>query len=280
MIPVAVDAYFDTDVLSHLEARLRDPLAVAACVRGRGARVIASVHLLEEVFAPTDPDLRQRLASALLALFEQGGQVLATIHEQITLGWREFLGGQREFKPFPAFTRRQVVELLRDARTAPEDVLHDLRVKRDRDVEKWDAMQAEGRPALQGCLEAGEPVPTASEWVKRALETEFSGACVVDAVRATRRERKHAAGYVRWNPIFRAWLEVLMLEIRRHGIMHEAASSKKGPKWPDVSHAAFAPLVDWFVTDDRRLRVSLDEHRGTRSDATWQVSSLPEFLYN
>jgi hypothetical protein len=270
--------YLDTDALSHLEERLRDPVAVAAHVGSKGARIIASVHLLEEVLVTGDPEQRHRLAAAFLALIEQGGHVLAPLQEQLTRGWPAFLHGDSVFQPFPAFTRDDVLEMLRNARNLPDSVLHELRDKRDRDVEKWDAMHAEGRPKLQLALAAGESLPSAAAWVSRAFETDFARACVVDAVRAAKRERKRAAEYVQWNPIFRAWLEVLMLEIRRHGILHEVASSKRGPKWPDVNHSAFAPLVKWFVTDDCRLRASLDEHRSVRSDATWRIGSLLEFL--
>ncbi|MFO1077121.1 MAG: hypothetical protein U1E73_05280 [Planctomycetota bacterium] len=270
--------YLDTDALSHLEGSLRDPVAIAAHVATQGARIIASVHLLEEVLVTKDANTRHRLAGALLALIEQGGEVLAPLQEQFTGGWPAFLRGERMFQPLPAFTRADVLAMLRDARNLPDSVLRDLRDKRDRGVAKWDAMHAEGRPKLQLALASGESLPSAAEWVSRAFETDFARACVVDAVRAPKRERKRAAEYVKWNPIFRAWLEVLMLEIRRHGIMHEVASSKRGPKWPDVNHSAFAPLVDWFVTDDRRFRASLDEHRSVRRDATWRVGSLAEFL--
>ena len=84
--------------------------------------------------------------------------------------------------------------------------------------------------------------------------------------------------YIEWNPICRCFLEQMMLAIRRHGLEHKTASSKKGPKWPDYYIGAFVGITDLFVTDDTRLRRALEQHRCLRSQAVWELRSFTEFV--
>lgn len=270
-------SYFDTDALSKLiqgcgesgMAQLPD-----------GMTAVTSDLAIEELIVTSDRAMRLQLAHGVLSLVESGAIVLAHMNHQIDWGVEAFLSNAKEFTPFELYNRDGVLSLLRTAGSLSPGFRGMIARKREEEKVSWDSMHQRERPRLQKVLASGVPVPTAYEWVHYIGSSEFAS----DLLRyvLSPRERDAVQGreqeYIRWNPIGRCYIEQFLLAIRRHGIEPPGASSRKGPKWTDYFHGAFVGVVDSFVTDDRRLRRALHDHRDVRPDAGWMLLGLGDFL--
>jgi hypothetical protein len=272
-----VKYYLDTDALSKLIQGFSE---TGSAQLPAGVKLVTSDLAIEELIVTSDSVRRLQLAQGIMSLHESGAFVLAHMNHQIDWGIEEFLADAKDFTPFELYNREGVLGLLRRASSLPPALREVIAGKREAEKANWSSMHQRERPRLQKVLESGASVPNAHDWVAMIGSSEFASDLLLDILSSCQREalQGREQEYIKWNPICRCYIEQFLLAIRRHGIEPPNASSKKGPKWADYFHGAFVGVADFFVTDDKRLRRALCEHREVRPDARWMVIGLSEFL--
>ena len=269
----------DTDVVSKL-ARMTDFKEIGAILRHHVIHVTTSETVAKEVLAITDPEVRAVIARTLLDLLGECS-LLASLPYQLKWGVQPFLDGKTAFKPFAASRPDDLKAQLRRVKFLENTQLETIRRDNAEATERWDKMHAGGRPSLQAVLGNEASVPNAGDWMMSVRDSEFTHEIVLGTISDSLERARllpRVAQYIEWNPICNCFLEQLMLAIRRHGLEHPTAISRKGPKFADYYISAFLSIADLFVTDDTKLRRALKQYRSLRSSASWELRSLDEFI--
>lgn len=269
----------DTDIVNKLSRR-SDFKELSAHLRKHCIQITVSETVAKEVLVTADHTIRAALADTLIDLLGEC-PLLAPLPYQVKWGVQSFLDGKTAFKPFRTSHSDDIKTNLRNAKFLQDTELEMLRQELADGVSRWDNMHNSGRTNMQDVREEKNEVPDEGDWMRHSRVSSFTHEIVLSTIsNPTEQEelKPLVAEYIGWNPVCRCFLEQLMLAIRRHGLEHKTASSKKGPKWADYYISAFVGITDCFVTDDTRLRRALEQHRCLRSTASWELRSLMEFI--
>ena len=269
--------YLDTDALSKLIQRLP---GASLELLPRNVIIVTSDLAIEELIVTSDSTRRVQLAQGMLSLIENGAIVLSHMNHQIDWAVEDFLAGSTVFTPYEIYNRKGVCTLLRNSSSLPPSLWDRIAGKREAENLGWDEMHKQGRPGLQRVLASGADLPSAGDWVSMIGGSSFASDLLRDVVSSGHAEalKGREQSYVQWNPICRCYIEQFLLAIRRYGIEPPNVSSKKGPKWADYFHGAFVGVVDSFVTNDKRFRRALSQHREVRGGSRWEIFELSDFL--
>ena len=253
---------------------------LSAHFRKHFIQVTTSETVVKEILLTANPAVRTDLSNTLLCLLGEC-PLLASLPYQVKWGVQSFLGGKTTFNPFRAVRSDDIKKQLQKAKLLKHNQLEAIRQETADAVKGWDKMHDNGRPNMQAVLEKSGEVPDAGDWMNYIRDSEFIKEIVLGTVSKPselKELKQRVSEYVEWNPICRCFLEQLMLAIRRHGLEQQTSSSKKGPKWADYYISAFVGIADCFVTEDIRLLRALEQHRGLRSPASWELRSLNGFI--
>ena len=269
----------DTDIVNKL-SRMPNLDELMANLRKHCIQVTTSETVVKEILVTADPDVRAILSNTLLDLLGEC-PLLASLPYQVKWGVQLFLGGKTVFNPFRAVRSDDIKTRLRNAKLLKNSQIEVIRQETGDAVKRWDKMHDSGRPNMQAVLEKSGSVPDAGDWMMSIRDSGFIHEIVLGTVSNPNEQEElkpRVSEYIEWNPICGCFLEQIMLAIRRHGLEQRTSSSKRGPKWADYFISAFVGITDCFVTDDTRLLRALEQHRGLRSPASWELRSLNKFI--
>jgi len=273
-------AYLDTDAVSELARHPRAPDIRDACRQFR-VEVIISETLVTEVLLTEDPSRRRQITATVLRLLASRC-ILSSWVDQVRHSSIDFVAGSPRFVPCKSEAEAHLRQLLINPDSLDSKTLEEMNLAWQAADNKWDEMHARARPAFQEqLLNINEQVPMVQEWL-----TLKSGGFAEEVVREILPDfsRRHFSTpiltFMQWNPLLRAFMEQFLLAVRRHALEPWNAASKKGPKWPDYSHGAFAALVDVFVSNDARFRNALSQHSRFGSIGEFHVMDLNAFVNN
>lgn len=269
--------FFDTDAASKLCAAAKFEHVIAWRRKCR-ARTFTSDTTAAELAAIADEGRRIRLGQKLARLLG-GKPLLAPFNLQLKWGIFQFMGGRAAFEPYATPGSEFVMKCLASPAPLSEALLRSLAEKRTQRAESWESMHTAGRPNLRNLFRQSKELPTSRDWMDSLLHSDFAAQVFTDVVTFDSRplDQERAKSYLLWNPMARCFMEQFLLAVKRHGVENERASSKKGPQWNDYYQGAFVGVMDCVVTDDRRLRNALEQHRRLREQKTWCVLSLDDF---
>jgi hypothetical protein len=260
-----IKIYIDTDALSKL-AFMDSPREVASLMREQGIQLVISDSTVQEILCTRDISRRTLICQFIVELL-QDGPILAPVPQQIRWSSIDFAEGLSIFQPYRTGKENWVKCLLANPGRVSEEDIDALDKKRKNDDSVWNSMHDTGRKALQAFFSPTNKDPTICEWlsmmdghldwfpIKNMVAPEVCPMIIGC-------ERK----FVEWNPLLRCYIEQFLLAIYRYGIEPPNAASKKGPKWMDYFHGAFAGLVDVFVTNDKRFLAALKQHQQLRPE--------------
>lgn len=255
-----IKVYLDTDAISNL-AKKDASGEVLFLIRKQGIEPMISDLTVQEVLHYQDTSRRFLIGNFIVGLL-QDGPILAPLPTQILWSSIDFAEGQGTFRPYRTKEEDWVKRLLLKRDSFSTEIIEELDERRQHEDKTWDGMHAEGRPVLQKIISQDSGVrPTIHDWLG-LMDSNFIRSFIVGSVapEALPKIRGNEARFLEWNPALCCFAEQLLLAIYRHAIEPPNVASKKGPKFPDYSHGAFAGLVDVFVTDDKRFSRALKQH--------------------
>ncbi len=255
-----IKVYLDTDAISKL-AKNDASGEVPSLIRKQGIEPMISDLTVQEVLHYQNTSRRALIGKFIVDLI-QDGPILAPISTQILWGSLDFAEGRGTFRPYRTKKEDWVKRLLLKRSRFSTKIIEELNERRQHEDNTWDCMHAEGRPVLQEMIsQAGGVRPTIHDWLG-LMDSNVIRSLIVGNVapEALPKIRGNEARFLEWNPVLCCFAEQLLLAIYRHAIEPPKVASKKGPKFPDYSHGAFAGLVDVFVTDDKRFSRALKQH--------------------
>lgn len=256
-----IKIYIDTDALSGLAAMTDTPREMAAVMHEQGMEPVISDSTVQEVLCTTDTARRKLIGQFIVELL-QGGSILAPVPHQIRWSSIDFAEGGSTFQPYSTEEEDWVRSLLAKADRVTSEDIDALLIKRKNDNSYWDSMHAAGREELQKFFSQTNEAPTIHDWLSM-MDCHLNWFPVANMVAPETRPMiiGHERQFVEWNPLLRCYIEQFVLAIYRYTIEPPTTASKKGPKWMDYFHGAFAGLVDVFVTNDRRFNSALAQHQ-------------------
>ena len=271
-----IKVYLDTDAISKL-AKNDASGEVPSLIRKQGIEPMISDLTVQEVLRYQDTSRRTLIGKFIVDLM-QDGPILAPISTQILWSSIDFAEGRGTFQPYRTIKEDWVKRLLLKRGRFSTKIIEELDERRQHECNTWDCMHAEGRPVFQEMIsQAGGVRPTIHEWLGQ-MDSDVIRSLIVGNVapEALSKIRGNEARFLEWNPVLCCFAEQLLLAIYRHAIEPPKVASKKGPKFPDYFHGAFAGLVDVFVTDDKRFSMALKQHQQLRPEWSYLIHNQIE----
>lgn len=254
-----IKVYIDTDAISNY-ALIGTSDEVTLLMRKQGCEPVISDTILQEVLRYRDTSRRTLIGQFIVDLL-QDRPILAPLAYQIRWSSIDFVEGQDTFRPYKTKEDDWVKDLLINSDRLTIDDISKLDSERGYEDCSWERMHTDGRKELQNLIARTGEMPSISDWLG-LMNSDFVRDLIGGIVdpEAIPMIRGNEQRFIDWNPLLQCYLEQLLLSIYRHAIEPPNAASKKGPKWMDYSHGAFAGLVHAFVTDDRRFFRALEQH--------------------
>lgn len=270
-----IKIYIDTDALSRF-AMTDTPREIAAVMHEQGIEPVISDSTVQEVLCARDTSRRTLIGQFIVELL-QGGSILAPVPHQIRWSSIDFAEGRGIFRPYRTGEEDWVKRLLANADRVTSGDIDALYRKRKDDDSYWDSMHATGREVLQNLFSQTNEAPALHDWLNM-MDSHLDWFPVVSMVAPEARPMiiGHERQFVEWNPLLRCYIEQFVLAIYRYTIEPPTAASKKGPKWMDYFHGAFAGLVDVFVTNDKRFIRALKQHQQLRPEWRYLIHNQTE----
>lgn len=271
-----IKVYIDTDALSRF-ALMDSSREVGSLMREQGIQLVISDTTVSEILCTWDISRRTRICQFIVELL-QDGPILAPVPHQIRWNSIDFAEGHGIFRPYRTGKEDWgKYKLANPDRLSVEDI-DALIKKRKNDDSVWDSTHTTGRKTLQDLFSPTKKAPTICEWIsmRDSLLDLFPIKNMV-APEARPMIIGHERQFVEWNPVLRCYIEQFLLAIYRHTIEPPNAASKKGPKWMDYFHGAFAGLIDVFVTNDKRFLRALKQHQQLYPEWRYLIHDQIEF---
>ena len=270
--------YFDTDSISKL-AKKDATGEVHSLICKQKIEPIVSDLTVQEVLHFQDISLRFLIGNYMVNLIKDG-PILAPLPTQVLWSSIDFAEGKDSFQPYRTRKEAWVKDLLLNRDRFSAEIIKELDERRQHEDKSWDEMHEKGRPVFQEMIsQADGERPTIHDWLS-LKDSDFIWSLITKNVapEALLKIRGNEAKFLEWNPVLCCFVEQLLLAIYRHAIEPPNAASKKGPKFPDYSHGAFAGLVDVFVTDDKRFSRALIQHVGLFPNWKYFVCTHSELM--
>ena len=275
-----IKVYFDTDAISKL-AKKDTADEVLSLICKRKIKPIISDLTVQEILHNQDLSHRFIIGNFIVRLIKDG-PILAPLPTQTLWSSIDFAEGKDTFRPYRTKKEDWVKRLLLKQDRFSAEIIEELDENRQHEDKTWDDMHKKGRPVFQEMIsQAGGVRPTIQDWLT-LKDSDFIRSLIVENVapETLPNIRGNEARFLEWNSVLCCFVEQLLLAIYRHAIESPNAASKKGPKFPDYSHGAFACLVDVFVTDDKRFSKALKQHMDLFPKWKYIVCTHNEFIRN